>query len=77
MSLTRHKLLKVFSSIINVIPQINIYSRMMIIADVNEYVSKMEDKIQNLEKRIYNLENIYINLIPLEKILDKNNCNKK
>jgi hypothetical protein len=61
MSLGKHKLTKVFSSIINVIPQINIHSRMMILADVNEYVSKLENKIQDLEKRIITIE--HTNLI--------------
>jgi len=61
MSLVQHKLTKVFSSIINVIPQMNIYSRMMILADVNEYVSKLENKIQDLEKRIITIE--HTNLI--------------
>lgn len=74
MSLARHKILQVFSNIINVIPQINIYSRMMILADVNEYVNKMEDKIQNLEKRIDNLEHRYIK--SNSKITGKNNYKK-
>lgn len=56
MSLGKHKLTKVFASIVNVIPQLNIYSRMMILADVNGYVTQLENKIQDLEKRIITLE---------------------
>ena len=75
MSLGQHKLTKVFSSIINVIPQINIYSRMMILADVNEYFSKLENKIQDLEKHIITLE--HNNLITKQTSGHINKCNTK
>lgn len=56
MALVKHKLTKVFASVINTIPELNIHSRIMILADVEDYVTKLENKVQELEKRIIKIE---------------------
>ena len=52
-----HKLTKVFSQLANTNPRLNIWDRISIISNVNEYLMANEYKIKELENQVKNITN--------------------
>lgn len=58
--LSYHKLTQLFSNIVKVIPNVNIYNRIQMLSDINKYAIQSEIRITELEKRIELLEKIHL-----------------
>jgi hypothetical protein len=52
-----HKITRVFSMIINANPRLNIWDRITIISNINDYVIDNECRIKELENQIKNILN--------------------
>jgi len=50
-----HRITRVFSMIINANPRLNIWDRIAIISNINDYVIDNECRIKNLETQIKNI----------------------
>ena len=50
-----HRITRVFSMIINANPRLNIWDRIAIISNINDYVMDNECRIKNLETQIKNI----------------------
>jgi hypothetical protein len=50
-----HRITRVFSIIINANPRLNIWDRIAIISNINDYVMDNECRIKNLENQIKNI----------------------